>query len=427
MKEIPQSSGSSRAANLAAFMLPALVVIGPAFATTFSTSAVKVLLMALIFVVGLRRLTTLTVGTIILTTLAFSITVGAFGVVGAMWAADSALAINALTALAMALFAIIGALGGAIDTRFRNALISGWVIAFSLVVIGTFYEVISGRRFDNYLVGVEVGQELDMAASTMGNPNALATFMIISFPLLALRMQEANSRGPALLYAVAILGGFASVVLSGSRLGLLSAILVIAILAILIGERALGLLGALFGVAFIAFLTFSAWAKFVPDKLYYYIPEVAEKGLLGAVDDSGEQRIELYRSAIVFIRDSAGLGIGPGQFASWLTEGKSPFWTGDVLAPHNAFLEIGAEYGLLALILFVSLLAALGGRSLRIRSRGPEAKLLGSAVMAGLVGLIMTSFLNSAFIPNTILWIWIGLAGGMLCQGEMKSLRLEGR
>src|SRR2546422_9957228 len=78
--------------------------------------------------------------------------------------------------------------------------------------------------------------------------------------------------------------------------------------------------------------------------------------------------------------------------------GKGFKWS----AAHNAFIEIGAEIGVLGLILFVALLVA-AFRTLSAVRRGPsdEATLVAQALTASLVGFVVTGmFLSQAYSAN---------------------------
>lgn len=73
--------------------------------------------------------------------------------------------------------------------------------------------------------------------------------------------------------------------------------------------------------------------------------------------DSGWVRWRLIRSGAWMLEQTHGVGTGPGSFAERVT--ASPFRPPGIVNPHCALVEIGAQYGLLALMGWLAGLVAL--------------------------------------------------------------------
>jgi len=130
-------------------------------------------------------------------------------------------------------------------------------------------------------------------------------------------------------------------------------------------------------------------------------------------------RIEVWKRGIGYMASYPVLGVGAQAFnvaegtlggARMQQYGKGFKWS----AAHNAFIEIGAEIGVLGLILFVALLVA-AFRTLSAVRRGPsnEATLVAQALTASLVGFVVTGmFLSQAYSANfyALLGMTIALA-----------------
>ena len=89
-------------------------------------------------------------------------------------------------------------------------------------------------------------------------------------------------------------------------------------------------------------------------KNYYPNFQIATSRIMHTIDDLSEAtapRILLYSSAIDLFLENKLLGSGAGGFSAYYGDGVA------VTLPHNIFLEIIAEQGLIGLTLFVSFFA----------------------------------------------------------------------
>ena len=132
-------------------------------------------------------------------------------------------------------------------------------------------------------------------------------------------------------------------------------------------------------------------------------------------------RMEVWKRGIGYMLDRPLLGVGAqafgvaeGTLAPEAVEreeyGKGFKWS----TAHNAFVEIGAEIGVLGLLLFVALLVG-AFRVLARARRGPqrEAAVLARALTGSLVGFVVTAcFLSQAYSAYfyTLLGMTLGLA-----------------
>lgn len=98
-------------------------------------------------------------------------------------------------------------------------------------------------------------------------------------------------------------------------------------------------------------------------------------------------RIHIWQASVNMIADKPLLGIGPGQFSIKYKEYKvsddSRNW---IAYAHNIFLQIGAEYGVPALLIFIALMFMLFYYGLRLALTG---KLLYKGLFASFVGVMI--------------------------------------
>ncbi len=127
-------------------------------------------------------------------------------------------------------------------------------------------------------------------------------------------------------------------------------------------------------------------------------------------------RVELIRAGLRVIATRPLFGVGIDRF--WILAGSlaSPelhaLWQGRK-NPHNDFLRIGAELGLVGLGLFLWILAAAGRRVWQALRRTGDARLAGLA--GGLVAFLITSLVSNPLMlreVSYVFWIALGLAVG---------------
>jgi O-antigen ligase len=137
---------------------------------------------------------------------------------------------------------------------------------------------------------------------------------------------------------------------------------------------------------------------------------------------SQEGRMEVWKRGLSYMAARPLTGVGASGF--FVAEGtlsqraKEASWRGKGLkwsAPHNSFVQAGAELGVPGLLLFILLLWA-AYRSARQRARAqaapgraPPSVLLGQAFAASMVGYAVTAFfLSQAYAA--FLYTLLGLA-----------------
>lgn len=140
----------------------------------------------------------------------------------------------------------------------------------------------------------------------------------------------------------------------------------------------------------------------------------ASEGGLSFLNAGGGERREIWDSAVAIFQDHP-LGVGLAGFSE-----LSGFdW------PHNIFLELGAELGVLGIGLFVALLAGVGVALTR-RGRTPGGVLQASGAAALVTVPLILSLSSFDLNGNRMLWFALGtaLAVGPVAQRRTQT---EGR
>lgn len=308
------------------------------------------------------------------------------------------------------------ALSSAKDSaRTLRMVFAGWIMAFVVTATLGAREIVLGEHLPNYLTSTDVANvDLRLIASTFGNPNNYAAFLVTAFPFLVnlvlrSRARTIRSLGISLAAMTCLL-----MLYTGSRICIFALGLEILILALLGGTR---FRKGLFGFAIIISLFLlvagtglaGSIAPGLPTKLDSATPSrIFDEATGGGSTSSGERRVNLYLDGLWMISDSGGLGVGPGNFEAVMSTADVPYDTGGVLSPHNAYLEIASQYGLLvfgAFLLWAGICFRICWRA--ARHGGPRARLWGMTAIAAFIGNCVSALASSSYLTGSTNWVFM--------------------
>jgi hypothetical protein len=128
------------------------------------------------------------------------------------------------------------------------------------------------------------------------------------------------------------------------------------------------------------------------------------RSLSSGLQETTDFRLRLDADGGWMLLHSWGLGIGPGNFPdamqAWAT--RIPFTTGGVLSPHNFFVEVAAEYGLIVLGAVVWYLWRLAREITRLPSSWR------TSLWASMAALVVASTAISGYLIASTLWLFFG-------------------
>jgi O-antigen ligase len=303
-------------------------------------------------------------------------------------------------------------------TRVLNSLQTGWVVAFVITGLLAVREMVTGLRMSNYLPSYNSTElarvDPELIASIFGNPNAYAAFLVTTFAFLVNGLLKSEARFVRYCYIGMILALCVLILSTGSRLCLFALILEMIVFASYAGRR---YRNALAGASMLVLLSLVLVGSGVTDSLASQFPgklssSTPSKILLEAVSSdstsSGGARLNLYKDGLWMVGNSAGLGVGPGNFEVVMASGDVPYDSGRAVDPHNLYLEIVSQYGLFVFLAFVLWVAACfracwGGAR---RTMGEERS-WGVAMVAGVAGNAVSSLANSSYLSASINWVFM--------------------
>lgn len=326
----------------------------------------------------------------------------AYAVISLLWARSISWALFDIAYLAVALmtFVTISSLYVALNDR-HTPLARGWLTAFLVLIPIAVWEIVTGDHLEGKWLEHSQVEFIDhpnrfMPATTFGNPNDYTSFLVMTMPLaLIVFRYRYQVLSWCFVLAAIVMSYFAS-----SRMALLTLCLqMVTVIVIALLKRSLlprsYLLG---GAASLVLLVAVIW--FIK----------ADKGTgpeRPAEERSEGIRLSLIRSGWHFFTESRGLGIGAGNFETYLEETETPYPKPHVRNPHNWYMEILSEYGVLIFLGVALFMAALGIKSIAglLRTADPATLVTAMFCVLTVASYLIICCLSSTFMNKLFNWI----------------------
>jgi O-antigen ligase len=263
--------------------------------------------------------------------------------------------------------------------------------------------VLAALTLANFSSAEAIAADQIRFVATGQDPNDVARFLDLGFPLAALLLNS-ETRCPARLLALCYLPlGLVAVLLTASREGFLAAVVALAGCAVLmIRSHSRGVLAAAFSLPLIAA---ALWFS-VPHETFERLATIPAQLHGGDLN----QRLNIWNAGWHTFVQSPLIGTGAGSFVS--AAGLGPLDTA-----HNTALSILVNGGMCALFLAVCILA-LAARS-AMQTHGPMRLALATALLVW----VITSMVATAE-ENRTTWMLLGVIAlaGRLSEEQPQRL-----
>lgn len=274
-----------------------------------------------------------------------------------------------------------------------------WMLLLALAVTCT----VSVGVLNDYRLGnltIEGYRVKSMIGSMLENPNDLAIHLVTMMPLAAVLGLSARGLAKKVIYGAVVVLILSALVVTFSRGGFLGMAAAVSVLAWKLGRRNRLLVFAALVAGGVLFLTFA------PGNYWLRLASIIDSSL-DPVGSSTSRKEVLWRSIHVALRHPL-LGIGIGNFHQVSFR---------ELATHNAYTQVGAEMGLIALYFYVRFITVplkrlrLIERETRDERAAARPHYLAVGLQASLVGYMVSSF----FASVAFYWFVYYLVGYAVC------------
>ena len=206
------------------------------------------------------------------------------------------------------------------------------------------------------------------------NENNFAVFMSLSFPFLLSRWRYFTDLGTRFAMGLGLFGGIYMLFVTGSRINYIVLVVTVLLYSGLLTPRGkkLKVLAALMVLVVGTWMFFGisqphvrGYASRQFSKIIYSYQELLnpQGGDYLVSNNSIGIRINMIRNGAYFLRKTWGMGVGAGNFETWVEEkGIYETLTGEdqlIANPHNWWIELPAEYGIFISLGYLAFLASL--------------------------------------------------------------------
>jgi hypothetical protein len=320
----------------------------------------------------------------------------------AFWAVDMRTSARDATSLTFGFITAIALLNlGASSREGLKTLVIGWTFGSLLAALVAGWELATGTHLPSSFTAEQPDYALVLLAiSTFGNPNNYGAFIVLVTPMLLYQLDHATGRSPRFALSVLLATNLGLAFLTTSRLALLG-VIVLTFGYVGFGmDRKSRILPALVILSVIAGVAIQRFLESLP--LVIEIITTVEQGAV--LEGSNLIRLNLAAAALEMTVRTAGLGVGAGSYELLIASGYGGYFTGGIVNPHNWFLEVLSQYGILVFAAFCMLLAEFYHTAQRgMADRIPESKLLLTATVA----YAIASLANSTYLVESSNWLYL--------------------
>lgn len=321
-----------------------------------------------------------------------------FGIVSLAWSPDLLGGIGLVLAVTLGGFTILGVSRLDLGLNGMRLLVWAWVSAVTLSMPIAFYEIFTGVHFQFALDGRNLGgtllTELPFAAIFFGNYNDYSTWLCLAFPITMAAFfleKKIYLRIPIIVINILI----CFVIFINTSRGCLAYVAIV-ILTFLVRYPAFRLYASIFAIA-----SFPALFSLFGDRMWdVYSTAVYKFQIASEIDESYIQRSGLLYTGFTALLSGFGLGVGAGGFEEYINDNE-PYL---IPNPHNILLEIGVNFGIISLGLFVAVIVRLFFISIKPNGIIEAFRL---PVMLAALAVPIIGSVPSQAIGYIYWWVWL--------------------
>jgi teichuronic acid biosynthesis protein TuaE len=298
-----------------------------------------------------------------------------------------------------------------------------WIIGFFAIIIIALAEIVTKYHLPSYTANLISRLSVNhryrsLPIATFGNPNNLSIYLTFSFSLFIFLFQRNLYRG---ISTVAIFIIVFLVTKSESRLGTLTIVCQFVVFLIVTRITAPSIKFPIYrkgkkaAIISLILVTIVYGSSLLPNiqlqlgKISSTDPAPAGSTKLLAEDQSAGTRLAMIRNGLHFFKLSRGVGIGAGNFNEYMRTGRGIYGVATngfgsrQLDPHNYYIEVLSQYGVLIFALFAIWFSSLVYFSVKLFTTRFLKSVSATRfifLITLLMSYIMMANVQSRFIPN---------------------------
>lgn len=364
-----------------------------------------------------------------------------YGALSLAWALDKTEGIRDLLNMAVGLSAF--ALAPFLDKKYLPTLIKIWGGMFiASLIIGIFEHVTTLHLPLSRLNDPSLSHVKFRPTGFFDNENNYASFLTLSLPLALYAFRSNTNKLKKLLWGSSLFFSVYLILVTTSRINYLIMYILFAVFALVLTQKRqkLKTFTALFLLVVLTTVFVGAFQPALRGVVANRLGSLfdALEDFMGNLDpDSPENpymvretsiatRINMVKNGLHFTAQTWGRGVGAGNFEQWIDK-KAKYPTNDYVNPHNWWIELLAEYGILIFLGYLTMWGAMTWNLFKaVKANESEAetqkesKALSIAFLALLV-LPLVAMSPSTFLTYNPHWLTLGLALAALYHHQKEA------
>lgn len=322
--------------------------------------------------------------------------------VGLVWSIDRGATVQLLSVLVFVvlLFLTLQMIG----TGVADALVFGWQLALVVTGLVAVFELATGWHFPTQFVLSRPTLGRTITLSVFNNPNDYGAFLTLAIPLSLFPVRGRTSWFAWILAACSTV----FLVTSNSRFALIG-LLAIGATALIRRRRGTWGLPTAWSIVLVGATTmmilFMIGASIVKKFAALTAPGAFISSPTGGASSAGD-RVGLIANGLWSVVRTGGMGTGGGSFEVFRQNWDLPFFVRPAtINPHNMWLEVTTELGLVGLALILLLI----GTVYRPVTRRHHPLEPGATVLwAALSGYVFAVATPSSYLKSPVSWMFLG-------------------
>ena len=347
----------------------------------------------------------------------------AYAILSMSWAFSKGDAVKDIIFLFMSVSVIFFTVYYLNDYKDIDRLYRLWFIVFGALLILGIWEHLTWQHLPVSGYYLESRPYLQyLPTGVFHNPNDYATYLALSIPFAVGLVRYTKSIFIRLIGLVTIVTAFYFVVIVGSRANILAVLLEIAFFVLFMTN-----IKQKFKLIIILIMCSAVVLLFLPGPLQLFFSKLGGElmslsGSAGLRSGSVGIRINLIRNGLMFLYSTFGFGVGAGNAEYWMS--NFPIYnTLGILNPHNWWLEILVNYGILLFFGYIAMYIGIMKNLFHIwrKASNHKERMIAESLLLSLIGFLFASISSSSIMAFNPQWLLFAFALAFL---NMKRNRM---
>jgi len=301
-------------------------------------------------------------------------------------------------------------------------LLGGWMAGAMLAAVIATWELTTGRHLPSKWVEDASPFVLRfVTVATFSNPNNYGAFLLLVTPMLLFQLEHIKAKVVRWLVILFLVVTVVLSVLTTSKVAVIGIAVVVPIYLFSMARRKIAATALVLLVAVGGTVAFINLADEVP--LVGEFMMIGEEGV--QLEKSNLVRLNLVLAGIDMAGSTYGVGVGGGNFRYLIEGGYKDYYTGRVAVPHNWWVEVLSQYGIVVFSAYVGFIVYMFALSRYLSRQAVSPGVWHVSLF--LVAFTLAGFATSYFVLQPTNWLYVATMLMMISAMNRTHERIRSR